>query len=100
VTINGDNTLAYDPIGSATLQALLPGQTLDDTFSYSIRDGSERIDEGTVTVTVSGIGVPGSLDLRALADAAAEALADEDDSDSDSPKTGVDPYLLDLLAEE
>ena len=50
--------------------------------------------------STAGISVPGSPDLRALADAAAVALADEDDSDSDSPKANVDPYLLDLLAEE
>ena len=128
VTINGDNALAYDPSGSAALQALLPGETLDDTFKYSIRDASGRIDEGTVTVTVAGISVPGSPesrsrldladseidvadgssspivgaspDLRALADAAAEALADEDDSDSGSLKVDVDRYVLALLAEE
>jgi len=61
VTINGDNALAYDPSGSAALQALLPGETLDDTFKYSIRDASGRIDEGTVTVTVAGISVRGLI---------------------------------------
>jgi VCBS repeat-containing protein len=58
VTINLDGTLTYDPTGSATLQALASGQTMEDTFSYTISDVSGGTDTATVTVTVSGVDEP------------------------------------------
>ena len=53
VSINGDGDVVYDPTGSATIQALSAGETLEDTFTYTVSDG-ELTDTATVTVTVSG----------------------------------------------
>ncbi|MFT5411253.1 MAG: VCBS repeat-containing protein [Verrucomicrobiales bacterium] len=49
VLVASDGTFSYDPTTSPTLQALLPGQTLVDTFSYTIRDGSAPAALGGVT---------------------------------------------------
>ncbi|MHC4178455.1 MAG: beta-propeller domain-containing protein [Planctomycetota bacterium] len=58
VTINLDGTLTYDPRDSATLQALASGETMEDTFSYTISDVRGGTDTGTVTVTLSGLDEP------------------------------------------
>ncbi|MHC4181528.1 MAG: Ig-like domain-containing protein, partial [Planctomycetota bacterium] len=58
VTINLDGTLSYDPTGSATLQTLASGQTMEDTFSYTISDVRGGTDTATVTVTVNGVDEP------------------------------------------
>ncbi len=48
--------LEYDPRGSQTLQALRPGQTLTDTFTYRLVDASGAISNlATVTVNVTGV---------------------------------------------
>lgn len=48
--------LEYDPRGSQTLQALRPGQTLTDTFTYRVIDASGAISNiATVTVNVTGV---------------------------------------------
>jgi len=114
IVINpAENTLTYDPTGSAQLQALLPGETVDDTFSYTIRDASGRIDTGTVGVTITGAAAAPQIAADAqsggnsptdamLADAALLFMASENDSDapdSRSLKTELNPGLLDLLAE-
>jgi VCBS repeat-containing protein len=53
VTVNPDGTFTYDPTGSGPLQALLPGETADDTFSFTVSDGIASA-SAQVTVTVSG----------------------------------------------
>ncbi len=48
--------LEYDPRDSQTLQALRPGQTLADTFTYRLIDASGAISNiATVTINVSGV---------------------------------------------
>jgi len=54
VTINADGSYTYDPIGATALAALAAGQTLADTFTYTVSDGNGGTTEGTVTITVSG----------------------------------------------
>ena len=56
VNVNADGSFSYDPTGSATLQALLPGQSTTDTFNYTVSDGTAS-DIGTVTITVDGVGI-------------------------------------------
>ena len=56
ITLNGDGSIGYDPTGSATLQALNNGETLDDTFTYTASDGNGGTDTATVSVTVNGVG--------------------------------------------
>ncbi len=40
VTANADGTFQYDPTGSAAVQALSVGETLIDTFTYTVADTS------------------------------------------------------------
>ena len=54
VSINGDGDVVYDPTGSATIQALNAGETLEDTFTYTVSDGNGGTDTATVTLTVAG----------------------------------------------
>lgn len=53
VAMNPDGTFTYNPVPSATLQALGAGNSLDDTFTYTVSDGTDSA-TGTVTVTVNG----------------------------------------------
>ena len=55
LAINADQTIRYDPTVSATLQALMAGQSLWDTFTYTIRDSKGLADTATVKVLVSGL---------------------------------------------
>ena len=55
-TITRDNgTFTYDPTGSAELQALTDGETVDDTFTYTIMDDSGLFSTATVTISVAGL---------------------------------------------
>lgn len=51
--------LEYDPRGSTTLQALRPGQTLADTFTYRVVDAAGATSNlATVTINVAGVNDP------------------------------------------
>lgn len=65
LTINADNTIRYNPSNSTTLQALLTGQSVWDTFTYTIKDSNGRFDTATVRVQVSGLDESTSLKLAA-----------------------------------
>jgi VCBS repeat-containing protein len=59
VVLQADGTFRYDPRNAAVLQALLAGQTLDDTFSYRLVDSlGAQSQPVMVTVTVSGVNDP------------------------------------------
>jgi len=53
VTLNGDGTFTYNPVG--LLDFLAEGQTQEEIFSYTISDGNGGIDTATVTVVVNGV---------------------------------------------
>jgi VCBS repeat-containing protein len=55
VTVFDDGSFRYDPTVSATLQALSAGQTVMDTFTYTITDDAGLTDTATVTMTVTGV---------------------------------------------
>jgi hypothetical protein len=56
ITAGGSlGTFNYDPTASAVLQNLGEGETLTDSFSYTISDGNGGFDTATVTVGVSGV---------------------------------------------
>ncbi len=61
VTDNGDGTFDYDPNGA--FDDLAEGETATDSFKYTVSDGTGRTAVGTVTVTVSGVGITGDLTL-------------------------------------
>ncbi|MGK2858080.1 MAG: Ig-like domain-containing protein, partial [Thermoanaerobaculia bacterium] len=78
VTIGAGGIINYNPTGSAVLQALAAGATLDDTFTYTISDSRGETATATVTVTVTGVDdVPLAVADSAtlLEDAAATAIA-------------------------
>ena len=53
VTINTDGSYSYDPDGQ--FDYLGVGESVDDTFSYTVSDGNGGTDTATVTITVNGL---------------------------------------------
>jgi VCBS repeat-containing protein len=54
ISVSSNGGFSYNPTGVADLQALAIGQSLDDTFTYTISDGQGGSATTTVTVTVTG----------------------------------------------
>ena len=54
VTIQADGSFVYDPTTSATLAALSRGDSLNDTFTYTVEDSHGATSIATVTVVVTG----------------------------------------------
>jgi VCBS repeat-containing protein len=55
ITQNVDGTLKYDPTNAGgSIAALGPGQSLIDTFSYTITDANGQSSTSTVSVTITG----------------------------------------------
>ncbi len=71
VSVAANGSFTYDPTTAALLQALQAGDSVVDTFDYSISDGHGGAASATVSVTVLGINDP----PVALND---EAITDED----------------------
>lgn len=66
VTIHADGTFEYDPAGSPQLQALLAGESLTDTFVYTLSDQIGATDTATVSIVVHGANGSGSDPLASL----------------------------------
>lgn len=61
--------ITYDPTAAADLRALAEGETLEDSFTYTLTDANGNTDTATVTLTVGGtdgvsITVPNTIDDR------------------------------------
>jgi VCBS repeat-containing protein len=54
VTMQTSGEFVYDPRASSVLRALQVGQTLSDTFTYTMADASGAEKRGTVTVAING----------------------------------------------
>jgi VCBS repeat-containing protein len=55
ITLNPNGSLKYNPLNAGgAIAALGPGQSLVDTFSYTITDANGQTSTTTVSVTVSG----------------------------------------------
>ncbi|WP_299775169.1 tandem-95 repeat protein [uncultured Tateyamaria sp.] len=54
LSLNADGTISYDPTGADDVQALAEGQTLTDTFTYTVEDGNGGVSTATVSVVVHG----------------------------------------------
>ena len=55
VTVNADGSYAYDPTSVPLLQALASGESLVDTFTYTITNADGDTDHATVSITVTGV---------------------------------------------
>jgi VCBS repeat-containing protein len=55
VLVNPDGTFVYDPTAVAALQALAAADSMVDSFTYTVSDGTDTA-VGTVTITVYGAG--------------------------------------------
>ncbi|MBC2773520.1 tandem-95 repeat protein [Rhizobium sp. AQ_MP] len=55
VTLNNDGTITYDPSRSTQLQQLAQGQTVTDTFTYTIKDIHGATSTATATITIKGV---------------------------------------------
>jgi VCBS repeat-containing protein len=94
ITLNLDGTVTYDPTGSTTIQALTEGTPLSDSFTYTIEDGSNVQSTATVTITLTGVNDPVTIDpgqefsIAAVADDAGPisigTVAKSDDDVGDS----------------
>ncbi|MCH8112556.1 MAG: tandem-95 repeat protein [Proteobacteria bacterium] len=54
ISLNQNGTLNYDPSQSDAIQALLKGETLSDTFAYTVTDEFGATSTTTVAVALSG----------------------------------------------
>ena len=97
VSINEDGSIAYDPVGA--LDDVAAGDSVEDTFSYTVSDGNGGTDTATVTVTVNGVNdAPVAVDDDATIDEdgtelIVDVLANDDDVDGDD--LDIDELVLD-----
>jgi VCBS repeat-containing protein len=56
VQINADGSVTYDPTTAAAIQALNAGETIEDTFTFTVRDEHGAVSNtGTAKLTVYGV---------------------------------------------
>ena len=76
VTINADGTVTYDASAlRGDLQALGAGQTVTDTFTYTVRMANGALSTATVTVELAGVNdrpTLGAVEARTIWDTAAD----------------------------
>jgi VCBS repeat-containing protein len=53
VVLNEDGSFTYDPTKSPAIQALAPGQSTTDTFTYQVTNADGQTQSTTVTITVT-----------------------------------------------
>lgn len=69
VSINADGTVRYDSTtAGGAIAALTPGQSIQDSFSYTIRDANGATSSATVAVTVRGENLAPTLELAEASD--------------------------------
>ncbi|MBI9086842.1 MAG: tandem-95 repeat protein, partial [Desulfobacterales bacterium] len=95
VSVSSDGGYIYNPTAVAEFQLLADGQTLSDTFHYTVSDGQGGMDTGTVTITVIGKDEGGGGGAFPSADL---ITCGGSESGSIDPKTDKDYYRLDLDA--
>lgn len=66
VTVNADGSFSYDPTAAAALQALPQGGSTTDSFTYTANDGSLDSLPATVSITVTGVNDPPTVNDAAF----------------------------------
>jgi VCBS repeat-containing protein len=93
ITINGDGTQTYTltPAGQAAINALAPGATLTDIFTYTLTDKDGDSDPATLTVTLTGADDGVTITNLTPKLNGGDATVDEDDlpAGSDSVKESL-----------
>ncbi|SCW85133.1 VCBS repeat-containing protein [Sphingobium faniae] len=89
LTLQADGSYVYVLAnGNAAVQNLVPGQTLTESFNYSITDGDGDISTATLTITINGAGdavtITG-LDRDPAANGAEAVVLENDLADGSSP---------------
>ncbi|MGH1491981.1 MAG: Ig-like domain-containing protein [Acidimicrobiales bacterium] len=93
VTVNPDGSFTYDPTGVPAIEALGAGETLADTFTYTIGDGNGETDTATATVFVAGVndapilGGPAAITVAENTTAVADYNATDDTNSEGSGLT-------------
>ena len=88
LTLNEDGSVTYDPSGA--LDDIAAGDSVEDSFSYTVADGNGGTDTATVTVTVNGVNddpVAGDDDATTDEDSSEliiDVLDNDDDVDGDA----------------
>ncbi len=91
--VNADGTFTYDPTTSAAFNALIVGETDQDSFTYTIEDTRGGVSTATVSLTING-----ANDAPTANPTTAEAVEDGpavpltfsgDDADSDDDATTI-----------
>lgn len=99
-----ETNILYDPRGSATLNALASGETIDDCFYYTVRDKHGALGVAKVTITVTGVNdVPTANaddgfetgEDTALNIFDDDVLANDTDPDQDVSNPNDDPIIVD-----
>jgi VCBS repeat-containing protein len=95
VTYNADDTITYTTDDSTAVNALAQGETLNDTFTYTVSDGNGELVQETVTVTITGVNDDPNAanDTRAAqadrTDVVIDVLANDTDADSDDDASSL-----------
>ena len=55
VVVDSNGNYSYDPSNASVLQSLVAGESLVDSFTYTISDGNGGTSSATVSVTVNGV---------------------------------------------
>ncbi|MAO55568.1 MAG: hypothetical protein CMM61_07715, partial [Rhodospirillaceae bacterium] len=93
LTFNADDTITYTTDDSAAVNGLAQGETLQDTFTYTVSDGNGELVQETVTVTITGVNDdPDAVnDTRSASadrtDVFIDVLSNDTDIDSDDDNT-------------
>ncbi|WP_447932829.1 beta strand repeat-containing protein [Sphingopyxis fribergensis] len=93
ITVNGDGTQTYTltAAGQAAINALAPGATLTDSFTYTLTDKDGDSDPATLTVTLTGTDDGVTITNLTPALDGGDASVDEDDlpAGSDTAKESL-----------
>ena len=98
VVVNADGSYSYDPSGSASLQALNSGDTVVDTFTYTVEDANGIQNSATVSITVLGINdAPGGADVSISINEDGVHVLEIADFGFDDPVDGVNDAFFGVV---
>ncbi|MEP0940453.1 MAG: Ig-like domain-containing protein [Rhizobiaceae bacterium] len=98
VVVNADGSYSYDPTSVSALQAMQAGDSLADSFTYTISDANGTLSMATVNLTVAGVNdAPAGTDIAvALAEDSSHVLSVADFG-FDDPIDGTNDNFADVV---